>query len=188
MAKLILVRHGQTDWDVQRRFQGTLDIPLNHEGQKEAQELSEKLNGTNISAVYAGTKACALSTAREIAAPRNIKVRKLEELNELNYGMWQGLRVEDVKKRYKKHYGAWKTEPISARPPKGESLTEAYDRAVSALHKILDKNKDENVCIVSHDIICSLIKCHLKCVDPNGMWDFIPRKIEMESFEINRNE
>jgi len=183
MAQLILVKHGETDWNKQNRVQGTLDIPLNSEGEKEAMRICGELSKFKISAVYSSPVSCSLSTAHEIAAPRKLKVKKINELNELNQGVWQGLLLKDIKKRYKRQYNIWKSSPASGRPPKGESIPDAYDRAVSAVHKIVDKHKDESICVVSGDMILSIIKCYLKNVNPERIWKFIPGK-PWEVFEL----
>ncbi|MBL7155892.1 MAG: histidine phosphatase family protein [Candidatus Omnitrophica bacterium] len=184
MAKLILVRHGQTNWSKEKRIQGALDIPLNEEGKKEAQELSEELAKFKIGALYSSPAACSLSTADEIAAPHKLKVKKAREFSELGHGVWQGLLLKDVKKRYKKQYNNWKTSPTSLSPPQGESVKDACDRAISAVHKITDKRKDENICIVSHDIILSIIKCYCKNMDLEKIWDFTPEKAWWEALDF----
>ena len=184
MAKLILVRHGETEWCRQKRVKGALDIPLNFEGQEQARKIAEELSTLDIRAIYSSSSSCCLSTAREIAVPRKLKIKKAKDLNELNYGVWQGLLEKEVKKRYKKQYGAWKASPASTHPPKGESIREVYDRAVAAMHKIVDRHKNENICIVSHDVVLSLIKCYLDNSDPEKIWELVPGKGISEVFDI----
>ncbi|MEE9499937.1 MAG: histidine phosphatase family protein [Candidatus Omnitrophota bacterium] len=183
MAQLILVRHGETDWNKQKRVQGALDIPLNCEGGEEARRISNELSGFKIDAVYSSPVSCSCSTAHEIATTHSLKVKKIYELNELNHGVWQGLLLKDIKKRYKKQYNTWKSFPTSVRPPKGESVRVAYDRAVSAMHKIVDRHKNESICIVSGDIILSIIKCYLKNIDLERVWKFTPGE-PWEVFEL----
>ncbi len=184
MAQLILVRHGQTEWNKQKRIQGSLDIPLNNEGEKEARRFTIELSKFKINRVYSSPASCSFSTACEIAAPHKVKVKKLKELRELNHGVWEGLLLADIKKRYKKQYSIWKTSPASGKPPKGETLREAYDRSISAVHKIIDKHKGENICIVSHDLVLSLIKCYLKNIDLDKVWNFIAEKSWWEVLDI----
>lgn len=184
MAQLILVRHGETDWDKDNRVRGALDIPLNAEGTKEACRISAELSPLEIHVVYSSPASCSFSTACEIAAPHKLKVKKTDELIEVNHGVWQGLLVEEIKKRYKKQYHCWRTSPASGRPPKGESIREAYDRTISAMHKIIDKHKNENVCIVSGDTTLSIIRCCLKNADLKEIWSFIPGKIWWEVFQL----
>ncbi len=184
MTQLILVRHGQTKWDKENRVQGALDIPLDADGTKEAQKISGELLKFKIHAVYSSAASCSFSTACEIAAPHKVKVKKADEFNEVNHGVWQGLLVKDVKKRYKKQYNSWKTSPASGRPPKGESVRDAFDRAISAMHKIVDKHKNENTCIVSGDMTLSIIKCYLTNSDIKEIRKFTPEKIWWEVFQL----
>jgi len=184
MGKLILVRHGQTNWDKENRLQGSLDIPLNDEGRKEAEEIASKLSKFKINAVYSSPTSCSLSTANEIASLNNLKVKKVKELIEFNHGVWQGLLLSDIKKRYKRQYNSWKVSPTSGCPPKGESVKDAYDRAVSIMHKIIDKNKGQTVCVVSGNIFLSVLKCYLKHMDLDKMWKFVPGKTWWDVFEI----
>ena len=184
MAQIILVRHGQTDWGAEGRVQGALDIPLNKEGEKEAQTVSGELSKFEIDAIYSSPISCCFSTAHKIAAKHGLKVKKMPELMDLNQGLWQGLLVKDIKKRYKKQYYAWKAAPVSGGPPKGESIRSAYDRAISAVHKIVDRHKDRNVCVVSGDLILSLIKSNLTKTDFENMWKSTREKIWWEAIEL----
>ena len=184
MAKIILVRHGETDWDKEKRVRGTIDIPLNNEGKKEARDVSRLLEGFDINAVYSSPSTCCVSTALEIAAPHKLRVKKVRELKELYHGVWEGLRIEDIKKRYKKQYSAWKNSPINSAPPKGESISELYDRAVSAMHKMLDKHQGGNVCMVSGDMILNVMKCHLKNIEVDKIWKFSSDKTWWEAIEL----
>jgi probable phosphoglycerate mutase len=184
MAKVILVRHGETDWCREKRLRGEMDIPLNSDGKDEAQKIADKLAKMKINAVYSSEAACSFSTASEIASQQKLKPRKVSELNELNLGLWQGLLLKDVKRRYKKQYGAWKSSPVSVHPPGGESTKEAYDRAVSAMQKLIDRHKEENICIVSGSTTLSMIKGHLKNMNLEKMWQSIPPKMWWEVLEI----
>jgi probable phosphoglycerate mutase len=184
MTKIILVRHGETKWCAERRVRGAVDIPLNSKGKKQAQEIADKLSGLKIKAVYSGEAACSLSTASEIAALHNLKVKKISELNELNMGVWQGLLLDDIKKHHKKQYNAWKSSSTSGHPPGGESAKDAYDRAVSAMHKLIDRHKDENICVVSGSVTLSMLKSQFKNMNFEKMWKAIPEKTWWEVLEL----
>ena len=184
MAKIILVKHGKTEWNSQNRLQGSLDIPLSGEGKKEARKLSQELANHRIDAIISSPISCCIATADEIATPRSIKIKKMNEFCEVNLGMWQGLLLKDVKKRYKKQYGIWKTSPTSVKPPRGESAQEAYDRVINAMHKIMGQHRGSNVCLVSHEIILSMIKCYLKKIDLEKLWEINSKGALWEDFEI----
>ena len=184
MTKIILVRHGETDWCRQKRVRGSVDIPLNDGGKKEAQMIADKLSKLKINAIYSGKSSCSASTALEIARERKVKVKALDEFGEVGLGLWQGLLVTEVEKRFKKHYSAWKTTPIATEPPGGESAKDAYDRTISALHKLVDRHKDGNICVVSGSITLSIIKSHIKKINLEKMWKGIPDKTWWEVLEV----
>ncbi|MCQ9206406.1 MAG: histidine phosphatase family protein [Omnitrophica bacterium] len=186
MTKLILVRHGGTDWERKKRIRGAVDIPLDNEGTIEAQKISGELAKTKIDAIYSSCASCSFSTASEIAKSRNLKVKKIRELKELDLGLWQGLCVTDVKKRYRKQYAAWRNSPTSVQPPKGESAKDAFDRTISALHKIVDRHKDGNVCVVSGSMTLSIMKCYLKNVNIETIWKSLPEQTWWEKLEFER--
>lgn len=186
MTKLILVRHGGTDWEKEKRIRGAVDIPLNNEGTKDAQKISAELAKTKIDAVYSSYASCSFSTAGEIAKSRNLKVKKIHELKELDLGLWQGLCVTDVRKRYKKQYASWRNSPTSVQPPNGESAKDAFDRTISALHKIVDRHKDGNVCVVSGSMTLSIMSCYLKNVDIETIWKSLPERAWWEAIEFKR--
>jgi len=185
MAEIILIKHGQTDWDRQNRVRGSLDIPLNEEGKKDAQRVSDGLLEVKIGAVYSGPAACCFSTASEIALKRNIKVKKVKALGDLDQGAWQGLVLDEVKKRYRKQYNAWKTAPASVRPPNGESVREGYGRAISALRKIIGKHKEGTACIVCGPVVFCMIKCYLSKIDLNRAWELLPKDGHWETFDLS---
>ncbi|MFH1790377.1 MAG: histidine phosphatase family protein [Candidatus Omnitrophota bacterium] len=171
MTKLILVKSGSTDWDKHDRFKGLVDVPANSEGMAFAGQAATELVSQGINAVYSGCLSRCYDVARVIADGTGIKAKKVEALNALNHGLWQGLCLDEVKKRYRRQFGLWRSSPFSTKPPNGESMREAYDRVVSFIQKILDKHRGGTVCIVSHSIILSLIKCHFTCRDVAEIWD-----------------
>lgn len=185
MTKLILVRHGETDWNSISRIQGDLDIPLNSQGKKTAERLASELSGEKIDTVCSSALSRSWETAERIAGTRGLKVNRLKELNEVNQGVWQGLLLSEIKKRHKKRFSMWKSQPLSVTPPKGEGMKEAYDRALSCAHKILDRhNEKETICIVSHEIILTLLKCHFLHNDPQNIWKMVPKAGTWEVIEV----
>jgi len=173
MTKLIIVRTGHTDWNVINRIQGSLDIPLNERGVLSAKRVAYELKEVNIDCIFSSCLCRSYETASIIAQEHNMKLRKAKELNELDHGLWQGLTLAEIKKRYTKQYVSWKASPFSTKPPQGESVKEAYDRVVNFVQKIVDKNKNKQICIVAHEIVIALIKCHFQGLDVNDIWDII---------------
>jgi phosphoserine phosphatase len=185
MTKLILVRHGQTDWTKVDRVQGTLDIPLNSDGRRTSDSIAEELAGEKIAAVLSSRLSRSSETAERIALKHKLKVSKIKELDEINQGAWEGLLLDDIKKRWKKRFALWKSSPFSITPPKGEGIKDAYDRALSCVHKLIDKYSGETICVVSHGIIITLLKCHFRNLDPDQFWQHVPKPGCWESITIS---
>ncbi|PIU42321.1 MAG: histidine phosphatase family protein [Candidatus Omnitrophica bacterium CG07_land_8_20_14_0_80_42_15] len=181
MTRLILVRHGQTDWNNINRLQGKIDVPLNAKGLKQAQDMAAQLGGEKINAIFSSKLLRSFATAEKIAKPHKLKVKKVKELNELDQGLWQGLLLSDVKKRYKKQYNLWKSDPTLVQPPKGEDIKEVFGSVSNFMKKVIDKFTNKTVCIVSHEIITGLIKCYIKGLSPKDMWE---HTLKLTSWEV----
>jgi len=133
MTKLILVRHGETEWNKDWRYQGQADLPLNKEGRRQALKLAKRLKEEKISAILSSDLKRAYQTANIIAKSHHLRVKKRTALREINYGVFEGLLLEEVKKRYKTILERWWDDPLSTRIPEGETLEE-FKRRVSAVY------------------------------------------------------
>jgi len=184
MTRLILVCHGQTDWEQANRIQGEVDIPLNVQGRRQAKALAGQLRKMKADAIYSSALSRSYDTAVEIAKPHRLKVKSLNSLNEVNQGLWQGMLVEDAKKKHRKLYSKWESNPLNSKPPKGEGIKEAYDRVITEVGKLLARHKDETICIVSHKPINTLIKCHFLGLDLNKIWELSPMPGTWEILEV----
>ena len=185
MAKLILVRHGETDWNQVDRIQGWLDIPLNEEGIKQAEKLAKELSGVRIAAIYSSPLKRALQTAQAIAEKQHLKVKKLSALKEINQGKWQGLLISRAKRRDRKLYSRWLSAPIKVRPPEGESLEEVSLRVEKACRRIVNNYPQETVCLVTHKVAAALIKCHYLGLDRNRLWKLLPENATWEAIDTD---
>jgi len=188
MTKFIIVRSGLTDWNTTNRIQGAVDVPLNEDGKLCAGKLAETLSDQTIDALYSSDLSRSYETAQIIGVRHKLKPKRLKELNELDQGLWQGLCEEDIKKRYKKQYGLWRSSPFSTKPPQGEDMKDAYDRIISAVHKIADKYRNGTICIVCHELVISIIKCHFTGQDASEMWNMRPKTGSWEILEIGEEK
>src|SRR5688572_13413557 len=125
MVHLVLIRPGSTDYDLQGRIQGTLDIPLSEQGRQEADQAVEKLRDRSLKTLYCAPCQSAAETARIIGQALRIKVKPLDFLRNLNQGLWQGMLVDEVKLKQPKVYREWKEHPENVCPPDGEMLSQA---------------------------------------------------------------
>ncbi len=170
MVHIVLIRPGSTDFDTQGRIQGTLDIPLSEQGQAEAQQLGEQLRGQGISAVYSSCCKSALQTAETIAAALDVKLKKLDRMQNVDHGLWQGMLIDDVKRKQPKVFRQWQDSPEIICPPEGEMLSQAKERVEASLPKLIKKNKDTSIALVLPEPLASVAKCYLTRSEIGGFW------------------
>ena len=124
MTQIILVRHGQTPWNLDKIFRGSRDIPLNDQGREEARLAGEWLKGETIHAAYTSPLSRARDTAHAIARHHHLTVADLPGLTDLCYGDWEGMPLAEIKATYAELYRQWETAPATVRFPGGETLDE----------------------------------------------------------------
>ena len=161
MTALLLCRHGRTDWNDEGRYQGQSDVPLNEQGLQQARFLAETLRGEPIAAVYASDLARAADTAAAIAAVQGLPVIRDRRLREIDQGRWEGLTVSEIRERDPELHSRWELEPLSVRLPEGESLADVRARALEALADIVRAYPRELVCLVSHKVVMTILRCEL---------------------------
>lgn len=149
-TKVYLVRHGQTDWNKEGKVQGWSDIELNKEGMQEAKKIGEYFKDKLIHAIYSSPLKRALQTAKEIARHQGREIQKVDEFKEGKFGIYEGVRYEDVLKHGEFREGLEKHGHFNYRPPKGESYADIYARVTKKLDEIVGEHKDEQVAIVAH--------------------------------------
>jgi broad specificity phosphatase PhoE len=166
VTEILLVRHGETDWNVAQRVQGHTDRPLNDNGLAQARALAEELQGEQIDAVYASDLARARETARAIAEPRGLPVEELPGLREKHFGTWEGLHADEIRERFPEAHanGPWGD---------GETGEELATRVLAALAEIAERHPDGRALVVTHggpvravlrhcDVdVGSIANCHL---------------------------
>lgn len=150
--RILLLRHAETDWNRQRRYQGWKDTPLSPTGRTQAEAAARLLAGSSIAAVWSSPLRRARDTAAAIAAPHRLPVRTSEAFKEMGFGAWEGLTVDEVRERFPAHHRAWLDAPHEASWPGGESLTEVRERALAGLDDLREAHRGQTVCVVSHGV------------------------------------
>lgn len=145
---LLLVRHGETDWNRERRFQGHADPPLNDRGRRQARELASTLAGDGISAVYASPLLRARETAEIVAAELGLAVALDDRLMEVDVGSWSGLTRDEIEARFPEEFVRWRTGGHGWED--GETYEELAARALQALLGIGAAHPHETVLVVGH--------------------------------------
>lgn len=169
MTRLIVVRHGQTLWNLQRKYQGHSDIALSDTGLKQAEAVAERLAAETIDAVYASDLSRAFKTAECIAAKHNLTVNVVPELREIKFGDWEGLTYEEISERWPGLLGKLWTTPDELQIPGGETFQQLKERAYAAIKKIVADHPDQTVAVVAHGgtigtILCAMLEIHLNHV------------------------
>jgi probable phosphoglycerate mutase len=147
MTKIYLVRHGATDWNVNKRAQGQADIPMDDLGYQQAEQAAERLQNEEISAVYASDLQRASETAKAIARRHGLEVHLDERLREIDQGEWTGLTPDEICERWPDLWGM--ARHYTPRPG-GETPEQVRARALSALKDIARENPDVGVVVCSH--------------------------------------
>ncbi|OGP55555.1 MAG: hypothetical protein A2Y65_00800 [Deltaproteobacteria bacterium RBG_13_52_11] len=170
MTTLFLVRHGRTGWNKEQIFRGTKDVPLDEVGKEEALLVGERLKGEGITAVFSSPLSRAKETAEAIARFHNVKVQVLAGLNDLNFGEWEGLSIEEVKKRYLDLYQQWQQEPHRVIFPGGEGLDAVRSRVIEAVGDVVARHAQEVVVLVSHRVVLKVLICALLGLANSHFW------------------
>ncbi|MBM3707230.1 MAG: alpha-ribazole phosphatase [Actinobacteria bacterium] len=169
-VKLFLIRHGQTESNARGIYQGTMDTELTEEGMEQAKLAKEYLSNVTFSNIYSSPKKRALDTAKIIAENTGLEIKIRKDLEEMNFGKWEGLKFEDINTQYKKDYQNWLADPFINPPPGGESFGELIARASEEINRIVAENPERsNVLVVTHGgLILALIVKWLKI--PSECW------------------
>lgn len=167
MTSLILIRHGETDWNVIGRYQGQADPPLNQRGLEQARQLAEELSDAGLELIYTSPLRRAAQTAQIIADRYELRVFHEPRLMEIHQGDWQTLLRSEIESRYPQLFSRWETEPWEVTPPHGENLSQVQIRVKAAIDDILSRNADKRIGIVAHRIPIALIKMCFQGLDPD---------------------
>lgn len=170
MVQIVLIRPGSTDYDDQGRIQGTLDIPLNQQGSAEVDRVIEQLRAQGLTALYSSPCKSATDTAAAIAAGLGIKAKTLDKMQNLDHGLWQGMLVDEVKRKQPTVFRQWQEQPEIICPPQGEMLNEALERLQLALAKLLKKHKDGKIGLVLPEPLASLAHSYLSGTVLGDLW------------------
>lgn len=185
MIEILLIRHGETDWNAERRLQGHLDIELNSEGVRQAAMLAEALRGEQLDAIFSSDLRRARQTAQALAATRNMPVQIETDLRERCYGAFEGLRYAEISERFPQAHQQMLARAMDARFPPGvnvaETLREFSTRAVAALMRLLKKDEHRKIAVVTHGGVLDCLNRAARGVDFSQARDF-----EIPNAGINR--
>ena len=170
MTKIILVRHGLTLWNTERKIQGHSNVELAPEGIAQAELLAKNFPLENISAIYSSDLNRAKVTAETLAKKFNLPVQFEKNLREANWGDWEGKKLSDIEKIDPVNYEKFFRNPEEVQIKNAETFAQLQARAFSAVKKIIAAHPEENIIIVAHGAINRTIICSILEIPLKKMW------------------
>ncbi len=174
--RLLLVRHGETEWNRVSRFQGGIDVPLNDNGRAQAQQAAEFLKDIPIDFAVSSPMLRPKETAETVLQYHpNVNLELQEAFKEINHGLWEGKLESEIKQEYADLLRQWQTAPETVQMPNGENLQQVWDRAIACWNEIINSaqvsdSELKTGLVVAHDAINKVILCHVLGLSPASIW------------------
>jgi probable phosphoglycerate mutase len=182
-TRLILIRHGETEWNVIGRYQGQADPPLNARGMDQAYQLVDAIRGAGLDVLISSPLQRSQQTAQVLADALNVPLHLESRLMEIHQGDWQERLRAEIAELYPDLFRRWETEPWQVTPPEGESLQQVQARVYAAVDDILAQHQGSCIGLVIHRIPIALIRMRyqglapdsVRTLDlPNTYWEEMP--------------
>ena len=180
--KLYIVRHGETEWNVIKRFQGQLNTPLTEKGMEKLRETGKNLENVMFEEIYTSELERTVNSAEIILNEnrgyknKKMELKKLAELNEVHFGVWQGLKYEEVFLKYPEEANNYfyNVKNYKAENIKAENLKDALKRFLRGINKILDSHKSGNILVVTHGTVFEMF---INYVENSSIFDIDERTL-----------
>ena len=170
--RLIVVRHGETSYNAQRRYTGQSDVPLNALGEVQAAALRDSLAMEHIDAVVTSDLERTRVTARAITHNHGLHLHEDSDLRELAFGEWEGCTYDEVLARDANLVSLWRADPTQYAPPGGETVNQVRDRCARALQRWQTQYPEGSVVWVTHGGLIGVLLCHVLDIDLKRRWQF----------------
>jgi 2,3-bisphosphoglycerate-dependent phosphoglycerate mutase len=180
-TELILIRHGETAWNRERRIQGHTDIGLSELGRFQAGRLAARMAGEALDALYSSDLSRSVDTAAPVAEGLRLPVTTTPLLREVGFGAWEGLTISEVEARWPDEYAAWRHDSVRCCPPEGELIEALQQRSLAAVAEILTTHPGERVALFGHGGSVKAILCGLMDF-PLGIW----RRLRVDNTSVTR--
>jgi probable phosphoglycerate mutase len=164
MSEIVLIRPGCTDFELQNRIQGSLDLPLNLRGRAEVHDIVDQLQGLPLQCIYTSPSEPAHSTAAAIGDNLGIPVKESDDLRNVDQGLWEGLQIDEIRRKYPKVFKQWEDAPETICPPEGEPIPTVIERVRKALRKPMKRKL--SFAIVASEPLATLISCIVRDCKP----------------------
>jgi phosphoserine phosphatase len=175
--RFLLVRHGETEWNRQKRFQGQIDVPLNENGRTQSAQARDFLKAVPIDRAVSSPMLRPKETAEIILQPHpQVTLEFDENLVEISHGLWEGKLESEIEQAFPGELVRWQQTPEAVQMPGGENLQQVWERAIAAWTKLLATTADSppltTVLVTAHDAVNKAILCYLAGQSPEKFWTF----------------
>jgi broad specificity phosphatase PhoE len=171
ITNVYLVRHGQTEWNVEHRMQGHQDSPLTELGLIQAQWLADSFEDKPLDLIYSSTSYRAFKTAELIKKNKNIAIVQLDAFKEINLGEWEGQTQSHIKEAYPEQFNNFWNKPEAYNSNGGEAYSDVMNRAFAKLMEIVKLNKGKHILIVTHTVVIKLLMTYFEHRPLTQLWD-----------------
>jgi broad specificity phosphatase PhoE len=183
-CRLYLVRHGTTTLNVENRYRGRRDIPLDAQGYQDAVDAARLLSRSGLTAVYTGPLRRTIATGQIIADEARVPdLRILHGLTNVDYGAWEGMTAEEAAMYDPEAFSLYRTSPSRAVCPMGERLSDAQQRMIAALQLVGSRHPGESVAAVTHAVMIRLTMVHLFGIDDES-WRLPVGRGSLTQFDV----
>lgn len=181
MTELILLRHGETDWNRELRFQGHVDVGLNVIGLEQARRLAQRLAGETAHCLYASDLMRAQQTAQPVSLELGLATISDSALREQSFGRVDGMRVDDIKVQYPKAWDEWLRFQEDYGMPEGETTRQFHARVMDAVQRMVSAHRGQTLVVVTHGGVLDMIYRTARSLGLSG-----PRQSEIPNAGLNR--
>ena len=171
-SRLFLIRHGETNWNKEGRFQGQIDIPLNENGKNQARKTFEYLRDISFNKAFSSSMNRPYETAQIILQNnKDLKIKKLDALVEISHGLWEGKLESEIREKWPVLLKNWHDKPEKVIMPEGESIKDVSERSIEAFDKICLSQKDNDLSLlVAHDAVNKTLICNILGINYSDIW------------------
>ncbi|TVX91863.1 histidine phosphatase family protein [Paenibacillus agilis] len=171
ITTVYIVRHGQTEWNVEHRLQGHQDSPLTEFGVRQAEWLGESMANEAIDRVYSSSSGRAHRTAEIIRGSRSIDIIDTDDFKEIGLGSWEGISQTEAKERFPEQFDHFWKDPAQFQVDNSETFQQVSDRAVRKLNEIVSEHRGKSIVIVTHTVVVKVLMAYFEGRAMNKLWD-----------------
>jgi len=171
-SRIFLIRHGETNWNKEGRFQGQIDIPLNDNGKDQARKAFEYLRNVSFNKAFSSSMNRPYETAQIILQnKKELKIEKIDSLVEISHGLWEGKLEAEIREKWPDLLRNWHDKPEEVVMPEGESIKDVSERVIDAFDKIcLSQKNNDLTLLVAHDAVNKTLICDILGISYSNIW------------------